>query len=251
VVAVSLGVTITGADDEVEPSQLALLSAEFDFVEWGILFSRTRYGSPRYPTLEWSAAAMKTPGRPRPGFEREHCYAGDAPRQRISPGGLPPRFSAHLCGYWSSQARAGEALPLSTAELDRVQINGFELGDEHGVRLIAPNSPPFILQCRAVDRFEAFCAAAAKIGHGAAVLYDPSGGKGKAQAWPKELRSNGVSFGIAGGIGPDNVDHAIAAARRLGASWIDMESGVRTDDRFDLDKVCQVLERAARAGAAP
>jgi hypothetical protein len=27
--------------------------------------------------------------------------------------------------------------------------------------------------------------------------------------------------------------------------WIDMESGVRTDDRFDLTKVTRVLERTA------
>ena len=33
-------VTITGADDSIQPSQLLDLQKEFPFVEWGILLSR-------------------------------------------------------------------------------------------------------------------------------------------------------------------------------------------------------------------
>ena len=47
-------VTLTGADESVEPMDLALLSDKYTFVEWGILFSQTRQGiEPRYPSYEW------------------------------------------------------------------------------------------------------------------------------------------------------------------------------------------------------
>ena len=48
-------VTITGADDAVDPGALVALSAEFPFVEWGILFSKSREGEARYPSAEWAA----------------------------------------------------------------------------------------------------------------------------------------------------------------------------------------------------
>jgi phosphoribosylanthranilate isomerase len=58
---------------------------------------------------------------------------------------------------------------------------------------------------------------------------------------------DGLRFGFAGGIGPDNVKRVIReiSAKVDAPFWIDMESGVRTDDRFDLNKVRRVLETAA------
>ena len=52
-------------------------------------------------------------------------------------------------------------------------------------------------------------------------------------------------IGYAGGISPDNVADKLTYLFenvRDGEFWIDMESGVRTDDWFDLDKVRRVLE---------
>ena len=53
-------VTITGADDSVDPLQLRALSLEFPFVEWGILVSHsnticTSYPKPRFPSPKWIA----------------------------------------------------------------------------------------------------------------------------------------------------------------------------------------------------
>ncbi len=45
-------VTISGADDRVQPRELAELSRAFAFVEWGLLLSRKRAGCPRYPTQD-------------------------------------------------------------------------------------------------------------------------------------------------------------------------------------------------------
>jgi len=44
--------TITGADDATNQDSLLDFSNNFGFVEWGILFSKTKLGEKRYPTLE-------------------------------------------------------------------------------------------------------------------------------------------------------------------------------------------------------
>jgi phosphoribosylanthranilate isomerase len=54
-------------------------------------------------------------------------------------------------------------------------------------------------------------------------------------------------MGFAGGLGPDNIaELARYVTESMGDSdgptWLDMESGVRTDDRLDLAKVRAVLE---------
>ena len=52
-------------------------------------------------------------------------------------------------------------------------------------------------------------------------------------------------IGYAGGINPGNVADKLTFLMEnemVGDFWIDMESGVRTDDWFDIDKVRRVLE---------
>ena len=74
------------------------------------------------------------------------------------------------------------------------------------------------------------------------MLLDASGGKGvdtQVVVFPSERK-----IGYAGGISPDNVGAKLAYLLRnvqSGTFWIDMETGVRTGDWFDVDKVRQVL----------
>jgi phosphoribosylanthranilate isomerase len=79
-------------------------------------------------------------------------------------------------------------------------------------------------------------------------LFDASSGRGIAPAaWPAHP---GRRVGYAGGIKPDNVLDVIrAGVGAAGPYWIDMESGVRTDDRFDLTKCRQVCEAVYGGGA--
>ena len=58
-------------------------------------------------------------------------------------------------------------------------------------------------------------------------------------------------LGFAGGIGPDNVLDVIRDIGPRDPYWIDMESGVRTDDKLDLAKVRRVLEQIATLTIAP
>ena len=55
----------------------------------------------------------------------------------------------------------------------------------------------------------------------------------------------GKKIGYAGGINANNVAEKLTFLMendQVGDFWIDMESGVRTDDWFDIDKVVKVLE---------
>jgi phosphoribosylanthranilate isomerase len=79
-----------------------------------------------------------------------------------------------------------------------------------------------------------------------ALLFDESTGRG---IGPGRLSAPvaGHFCGYAGGINPGNVKRVlgeIAAVAAGQTTWIDMESGVRTDDRFDLKKVRMVLDVA-------
>ncbi len=75
------------------------------------------------------------------------------------------------------------------------------------------------------------------------MLIDDSGGQGIDS--PINIYPSVYKIGYAGGINPDNVADKLTYLLEnihKGSFWIDMESGVRTDDWFDLDKVLQVLE---------
>ena len=77
------------------------------------------------------------------------------------------------------------------------------------------------------------------------MLIDDSGGLGIDS--PISIYSSVYNhkIGYAGGINPDNVADKLTYLFENvhdGEFWIDMESGVRTDDWFDLGKVRQVLE---------
>ena len=75
----------------------------------------------------------------------------------------------------------------------------------------------------------------------ASVLLDASGGRGIDT--PIEVLKGNHKVGYAGGLNPDNVGEKLSYLMENvdGDFWIDMESGVRTDDWFDLDKVVKVL----------
>ena len=75
------------------------------------------------------------------------------------------------------------------------------------------------------------------------ILLDASGGLGidtGIKLWPDWF----YKVGYAGGMNADNVGDKLAylIENARHPFWIDMESGVRTDDWFDIDKVLKVLK---------
>ena len=75
------------------------------------------------------------------------------------------------------------------------------------------------------------------------VLLDASGGRGIDT--PLKVLPTSRKVGYAGGFNQENVGDKLSfllTNTRMGEFWIDMESGVRTDDWFDSNKVVRVLE---------
>ena len=239
----NFGATITGADDHVDPRVLLAMSEQYPRVEWGVLLSSSRQGSPRYPSLRWV---------------RELCEV--AARHDVI------KLSAHLCGDWARQLGAIDCEERFTEffkELDflpqfgRVQVNGYEpswLDNLRDLGIVArmPYSE-WILQCRDVDKLAGHVRDASQI-YCASVLADPSGGRGVALDWPIGPTPPGAKIGYAGGIGPHNVGEVVS--KILGANrgapsldtWVDVESGAR-DARgaFSFGNVVSVLEEVDAA----
>ena len=249
-----IGVTITGADEGVDPYQLFHLGRFYPFVEWGVLFSEKRRGTARYPGARW-LYELETLAHREEGM----------------------RLSMHLCGHESRIAMASastDAFFWPGQVWRRVQLNGYELGaatPQWRNSMLGRGWPHFrwILQLRDPAGIE--IARRDAVETHADGLFDPSGGTGaKSAGWPvvpedKPFVVNHgdrdpelfgcVRWGFAGGLGPDNLKDSVLAILdknpMLTDFWVDMESGVRTEDKFDLDKVRAVLEVAAEilAGA--
>ncbi len=211
-------VTITGADDAVDPMWMAGISKEYPFVEWGILCSVKRMGEPRYPSQHWVRAV-----------------------QSFEWGALG--LSLHLCGKWSRDFIAGDF--TDTSMYQRVQLNGYD-GPDNKLDEYRGESE-LILQTRDTAGLRDATQQCRHL-RNASILFDPSGGRGKVTIDGFPTAPQGVRYGVAGGIGPDNILLTMSNARRAHASWIDMESSVRdSDDRFDTELVSEVLE-LAKAG---
>ena len=226
-------VTITGADQSIEISDLERLSKQFPFVEWGILFHKTKQGSPRYPTDKWVNQLRELKSR--------------CPEVALS---------GHLCGQWvkevcESSFTFADYLDGIASIFDRFQLNmtddRFMTLDFGVLKIRLRNFPAAILQTkRKFQRFE-WLQLLNKPGSGLPrldMLYDCSGGKGLSpSSWAKPV--DDIYCGLAGGLGPDNIESELVKIQAtVGDSdyWIDMESKVRTDERFDLDKCQKVLE---------
>ena len=237
-------VTISGADDAVDVRDLAVLSEEFPFVEWGVLFSVKRKGTARYPTAAWRdrLRSALTAATPTAHLDR------------------PYPISIHLCGQAARDTMGGDARWLmEVLRCDRrVQLNGWtpavpSYATVHPFRALerAFPSTEFILQVRHEDQMQAVATEAHGFVYSASALFDPSGGRGvEAFRWP--VAPVGLKLGYVGGIKPSTVEAVLTEITLTRGTnrnpyWIDMESGVRDGgDRFDLGLVRQVLESCAK-----
>lgn len=236
-------VTMTGADDSVDPAELIAISRDFPYAEWGLLFSKGSQSQPRYPSPEWIESLLRS-------WDEHSCDAESF------------QLSAHVCGSWMRDALVGNwewlcnFLPSYSDEckFSRIQLNrgangqilsGFGL-DELWL-LTRDSAWQLILQVGAGEEF--LIDSLLDEGIDAVGLYDTSGGRGFVpHSWP--WASPGRTSGYEGGLGPDNLErelHRIAESANGEPFWVDMESSLRCDDgkRFDLDAVIRCLEIAA------
>lgn len=223
-------VTITGADDKTDIQDLIDLTKQFPFVEWGILFSGSKQGQSRYPS---------------------HSTIGN-----IAASALP--LSAHFCGSYSRDVLENGKIGMlleTYKYFDRVQLNyNFSINTKWSTDFLALKywaenpSKGIILQSnkanseliRDLAELPRWVGASFKNLH---FLHDSSGGRGREivnipLCYPKNYT------GYSGGIGPHNVTEICKMIYQYNSTknvWIDMESGVRTNDQLDISKVFEVL----------
>lgn len=228
-------VSLTGPDDKVNIEDLHALSLVFPSVEWALLYLPGGEGRPRNPTPAWRKAFF------------------DA---RV--GGTS---AVHLCGAAAFEQLRANELPSDVLRTDRLQLNinprriDFQDDDilaifESALGLSHRHGPSLILQLhegteRAIQAWLPTLDAddRARV-H---ILLDGSKGKGiRPESWTVPEGLEGFSVGFAGGLGPENTAEVLSQLpARTSPFWIDMESGIRTDNEFDLAKARAVLEAAA------
>jgi hypothetical protein len=203
-------VTFTGIDHSALVPGMRALSERFP-IEWGVLIDSDKQDQPLYPSR--------------------------SERQLIQTSGL--RLSAHICGTAAQSIVEGHDPALNLEGFTRIQINhsrdgsselailnSHAFGDRQNIRIA--------LQCQGTfptdDRVD--------------WLYDVSFGSGKMPtAWPA-IASAHPLCGYSGGLKPTNVADLLTKFPVASGTpfWIDMESGVRTEGRFDLKKCAAVCE---------
>lgn len=204
-------ITFTGLDSQTDLSRALHIATVYP-VEFGVLFSESRQDrEPRYPDQTTITSIMCV------GF---------------------PRLAAHLCGAHARRIMACMPTGLNLTTFRRVQVNhpspdagaiAREMEEWGGPRGIAQTRDLEFPASTSVDW-----------------LFDRSAGEGRAPGeWPQHPGGDRM-IGYAGGIGPGNVAGVLKQIAATGPYWIDMESGVRTDDWLNLDKVEAVCRAVYR-----
>jgi hypothetical protein len=249
-------VTCTGVDERTSLDDLHRMSGQFPFAEWGVLVSKAKTGQerePRYPPLPWIKELVD--------MKRGYGRFADFGRARV-------RLSMHLCGVLAREFLAGdwdglrEFLRPAGADLDdfdRIQLNvapamadaAFKVDPmatarpilERRLAMKQPDGfPQIIVQTQGAPG-RRLVRDLMSLGIKASCLNDHSGGRGEVpKDWPIG-GSEGVLTGFAGGLGPDNAAGHLDTIRMVSPAraWIDAESGLRTDDRFDASKARRFL----------
>lgn len=222
-------ITFTGIDARTDLQELQAIQLQYPLAEFGVL---TSY----------------------------HWY--DNTQRYLNPQFLPNFYgrglnlALHICG-----SAAHDAMDGLWNRINRLTVEYFYMGLFQRVQLNVANRSDnpdrlasMLPNCRAEVIIQQRPGDAALFEHSqwvgretrlrnVSMLIDGSGGLGIDS--PISIYQSAEKIGYAGGISPENVADKLAYLFenvRHGEFWIDIESGVRTDDWFDLDKVRKVLE---------
>lgn len=200
-------ITFVGVDRQTDLIEADKLACEYP-IEWGVLFPPNN-NDVAYPSIE-------------------------VVEQILNIGG---RKSAHLCFDIADEVVSSGSVPASVplAHFERVQINARgqsvpegcfkKIQDNYGVQAILQLKGSVF---NPVNGFQQ--------------IYDCSDGTGKLPEKVPPHPDGKTLVGYAGGIGPDTVSQYMEMIDKNGPFWIDMQSRIRTNGWFDLEKVRHVCE---------
>ena len=216
-------ITFTGIDAKTDIKALQEIQREHPYVEFGVLVAKN-----------WQ--------------ENGNRYLNPDMLGKFVYKGL--NLSCHVCGSYAraiTQKLEWSHLIALLGDnkylFNRCQINIADTEPTDKTTFL--HTPPFfkeiIIQQKSLDEHKTWDAI---IFHGfMSILLDASGGLGidtDIKLWTECYNK----VGYAGGMNADNVGDKLAYLIQNACHpyWIDMESGVRTDDWFDIDKVWKVLK---------
>lgn len=218
-------ITFTGIDAKTDIQDLIDIQREFPIAEFGVLTS-----------YHW--------------YENGNRYLNPQFLHALT--GRELNLALHICGSMAIHAADGcwEAINKHTEGclvlglFQRVQLNVANRQDIPPSLCCTPDSKTEVIiqQQPGHDGFYKNSRHARSVRQLISMLIDGSGGQGIDS--PISIYPSPYKVGYAGGFNPDNVAEKLSFLLqnvRMGEFWIDMESGVRTDDWFDTDKVRRVL----------
>lgn len=206
-------VTFSGVDADTPTSELMAISRDYP-VEWGVCLHPESQGKGRYPLVTKLTQILSTDLNL--AAHLSGSYANDVTRRKSTDAIL----ESILHRFRRIQINANDR------PIDPVQIATFA----------AKFNSRGIMQCRGLKRFP----------NDPTVdwLFDRSRGTGRLPSrWPIPCQTNSI-VGYSGGLGPQTIQMALSDIGRNHPIkmpfWLDMESRIRTRDRFDLRK-CQLV----------
>jgi len=205
-------ITFTGVDEVDLIPGMQAISAKYP-VEWGVLMDVAQEGTPLFPVAQVRQAFQKT----------------------------ALRLSAHVCGTAARAIVEGRDVELDLGGFARLQVNHGRAGSteseiQHSYLFGVRQGVRPALQC------QGDFPADARVDW----LYDVSFGEGvRPKTWPN-VDGTSPFCGFSGGLNPANVGAMLSKLCIASGAvfWIDMESGVRTNNRFDLAKceaICEIV----------
>lgn len=228
-------ITFTGVDGKTEIFALEELQRKYPIAEFGVLVSQNWWkNGNRYFNPSFLSALDR-------GLNLSAHFCGRIARAAICNNFHP--FQSWTMGETDIYSRTEDEFSL----FNRCQLN-ISTSAGNPKYFLLPNDfrlfKEIIIQQKSADNCSLFLSST--ICDKVSVLLDASGGRG-IDTPIKVLPNVGRHFkvGYAGGFTPENVAEKLIylyEQKEVGDFWIDMESGVRTDDWFDIDKVRSVLE---------
>lgn len=198
-------ITLTGIDEKTDLKKVKEMAT--GTTEFAVLLTADPEGRNRYPSVKFVVEALNF---------------------------MEGLLAVHVCGKVARRMCLNGAFREALRKAHRIQVNGEVTSDELKEFLSLYDRQHIITQHTEANRRLLM-----EWGDGRhQLLVDDSGGRG---VTPKDWIAPNTSkkIGFAGGLGPDNLAEEIL--RMPGCAWVDMESRLRINDWFSIERAATCI----------